>query len=223
MIGAQTVTVPGASVASTGTVAQAGSNTLSKDDFLRLLVTQLQHQDPLNPLDENQFLSQTAQFTALEQLQNINTALGDLTAQTASSSLAQSAALLGKTVKVAGSDFAFDGSTAVSLPFTVEGSAAPVHVDILDQQGNLVRGLDVNATAPGAYAARWDGLDSAGRRMLGGSYYYRVSALSGTSGSNAVAAAAQGVLTGFEVTGGALRYRLGSALVRPEDVIDVRQ
>jgi len=223
MFSAQAVTVPGPPVAGAGTTAQPGSTSLGKDDFLRLLVTQLQHQDPLNPLDQNQFLSQTAQFTALEQLQNINTALGNLTAQSVSSGLAQSAALLGRTVKVSGSNFTFDGATAVSLPFTVEGAATPVHVEILDQQGNLVRGVDVNATAPGAYAATWDGLDGAGHRMTAGSYYYRVSALGGTSGSDTVASAAQGVLTGFEVNGGTLLYRLGSALIRPEDVIDVRQ
>ena len=52
--------------------------TLSKDDFLQLLVTQLTHQDPLNPLDQNQFLAQTAQFSQLEQLVNINESLSAL-------------------------------------------------------------------------------------------------------------------------------------------------
>jgi flagellar basal-body rod modification protein FlgD len=223
MIDSQGVTMGGAAVAGSDVAAQVGSKPLGKDDFLKLLVTQLRNQDPLNPLDQNQFLSQTAQFTALEQLQNINQTLTDLKATSASSGMAQAATLLGKTVKVAGRDFLFDGAVPVLLPFNLEGSAGQVQIQVLDQQGSLLRTLNGGAGQPGDYQAIWDGRDSAGRTLTPGTYYYRVAVLAGTGAPDAAASAAQGLLSGFEVRGGALLYRLGGALVRPEDVMDVQQ
>jgi flagellar basal-body rod modification protein FlgD len=223
MTDTQGVTLAGAAVAGSDSAPQVASQTLGKDDFLKLLVTQLRNQDPLNPLDQNQFLAQTAQFSALEQLQNINKALADLKAVSASSSLAQAAALLGKTVTVAGRDFTFEGSGPATLPFRLEGSGAQVQIQVLDQQGNLLRTLNTNAVQPGDYAASWDGLGSAGRTLAAGTYYYRVAALTGSGAAGAMASVGQGPLTGFEVRGGALLYQLGGALIRPEDVTDVQQ
>lgn len=68
-------------VASAGAKREAKGDNLGKDDFLKLLVTQLRYQDPLNPMDDTDFIAQTAQFTALEQMQNLNntTLLGQAT------------------------------------------------------------------------------------------------------------------------------------------------
>jgi flagellar basal-body rod modification protein FlgD len=219
MIDSHGITVSGGAVTGPSAPAATGGTTLSKDDFLRLLVTQLQHQDPLNPLDPNQFLAQTAQFSQLEQLVNINEALSALVGTSGSSDVAGAAALLGKTVKTAGSSFTFEGASA-SLPYTLEGGTVPVQIQILDQQGNLVRAINATPGKLGKHVAEWDGKDAAGHAMSGGTYYYRVTATNG-SGTRAVASVASGALTGLEVNGGVVRYRLGSALIRPEDVIDV--
>jgi len=93
MIDSQSVRSAGAPAAGPESTVQVPGKTLGKDDFLRLLVTQLQNQNPLNPLDQNQFLSQTAQFTALEELQNIGKALEEMKQSGSVSSLAQAAAL----------------------------------------------------------------------------------------------------------------------------------
>ena len=191
---------------------------LSKDDFLQLLVVQLTHQDPLNPLDQNQFLAQTAQFSQLEQLVNINESLSALVGKSGSSDVAGAAALLGKTVKAAGSSFALQGAGA-SLPYTLEGATVPVQIQILDPQGTVVRTINATPDKLGQQLAVWDGQDANGRTMSAGTYYYRVAAMNGTG---AVASVAAGVLTGLEVNGGVVQYRLGKALIRPEDVIDVR-
>jgi flagellar basal-body rod modification protein FlgD len=210
--------------ATTGAVAGPSAapavpgKTLTKDDFLQLLVTQLTHQDPLNPLDQNQFLAQTAQFSQLEQLVNINESLSALVGKSGSSDVAGAAALLGKTVKAAGSSFALQGAGA-SLPYTLEGATVPVQIQILDPQGTVVRTLNATPDKLGQQVAVWDGQDANGRTMSAGTYYYRVAAMDGTG---AVASVAAGALTGLEVNGGVIRYRLGKALIRPEDVIDVR-
>ena len=144
---------------STPTTTSAGNQTLGKDDFLKLLITQLKNQDPLNPLDQNQFLAQTAQFTSLENLQNISTQLTDIKSLTAGSSFAQSAALIGKTVRTSGRDFTLNSDGAV-LPFTLDRAAA-VNLDILDSSGIVVRHVTSNSLDAGTQAVSWDGRDSA--------------------------------------------------------------
>lgn len=223
MIDSRGVTMAGAAVASAAAPTQVAGQQLGKDDFLRLLVTQLRNQDPLNPLDQNQFLSQTAQFTALEQLQNINKALGNLTATSASSGMTQAAGLLGKTITFSGQDFVLNGSGPVSLPFTLLGSAGQVQVQVLDQQGSVLRTLNAVPRQPGDYAASWNGQDSAGIQVSPGLYHYRVSVLSGSGASNALAVVNQGQMTGFQMRGGTLLYQVGGTVVRPEDVTDVQQ
>ena len=134
--------------------------------------------------------------------------------------MAGAAALLGKTVKAAGSSFALQGAGA-SLPYTLEGATVPVQIQIFDPQGTVVRAINATPDTLGQQVADWDGQDASGRAMSAGTYYYRVAAMNG-AGTHAVASVAGGVLTGLEVNGGEVRYRLGKALIRPEDVIDVR-
>src|SRR3990172_11869909 len=115
----------GALTSSAPAQRQAGS-ILGKDDFLRLLVIQLRNQDPLSPVDQNEFISQTAQFTSLEELQNIRKALE--AQQTASdiASLAQAAGFVGRQIQASTASVGFNGSRAGSLPFTLGGDAAGV-------------------------------------------------------------------------------------------------
>lgn len=205
-----------------GAVAPSPRGTLGKDDFLRLLITQLRNQDPLHPLDQNQFLAQTAQFAALEQLQAIGKGLEALRASGSGASIAGAAMLVGRTAAVAGATFAFDGVTPPSLPFELDLAASRVDVEILDEEGSPLRQIELGPTGAGARAVGWDGRDSAGRPVTRGTYFYRVSA-SGAPGAPApVATAAVGPLEGLSVRGGRVLYRLGDRLVRLEDVVGVR-
>lgn len=202
--------------------APLGLAALSKDDFLRLLITQLRYQDPLEPLDQNQFLSQTAQFTALENLQNIGKQLEDLKTISSGSSLTQAAALLGKTVSVSRREVSFDGATPVALPFTLSAPASSVDIDVLDTQGNRLRRLTTGPLAAGQNAVAWDGTDAAGRPLVAGTYAYRASTTAGSGASAPLAAVAQGVLTGLQTDGTRLVYRMGDVLVRSEDFVEIQ-
>jgi flagellar basal-body rod modification protein FlgD len=196
------------------TTAGPGS-TLGKDDFLKLLITQLRNQDPLNPLDQNQFLAQTAQFSALESLQNIGVQISDLRQLAAGTSFAQSAALLGKTVLASGRDFVLGAGPAL-LPFVLDQTAS-VTVEILDARGAVVRSLASGSLPAGPQAVEWDGRDGSGTALTPGSYHFRVRAEGG-----ATAVAAQGTLTGLSPGGGGVLYRIGNVTIRPEDLIDIR-
>lgn len=196
----------------------SGSTTLGKDDFLRLLVTQLKYQDPLNPLDQNQFLAQTAQFTSLENLQNISTGIDSLRGLLAGNSLVESAALVGRTVRSASRDVAFDGHP-LSLSFSLEAPVASVNVDIVDASGTVVRRLTTGAAGAGTASIAWDGRDAGGQPVTAGTYTYFVSSGGGTGPQPA---AVTGVITGLAFVNGQPVYRVGDATVRPGEIFEIR-
>lgn len=194
--------------------AQPGGPTLGKQDFLKLLITQLRNQDPLNPLDQNEFLSQTAQFTSLETLQNISSELAELKDLSRGNALAQGASLLGKSAIAVGRDVTL-GLTPVELPFVMETSGI-VRIDILDADNTVMRQLTSDTLPTGQQSLTWDGRDSAGRLVSPGVYHYRVIPEGG-----AIAVAAAGTLTGMTPSGNTVVYHLGDAVVRAEDLITV--
>ena len=208
----QSITAPSAS--STGPAASSGNATLGKQDFLKLLITQLRNQDPLNPLDQNQFLAQTAQFTSLENLQNISGQLSEMNTRAQSQALTQGATLLGKPATAAGRDV-FLATSGASLEFTVQ-APGDVQLQILDAQNTVVRQLATNAAQPGVYNVAWDGLDAAGQPLSPGVYHYRVVPVGG-----ALAVAAQGTLSGMTPSATGVVYHLGNAVVRADDLITV--
>jgi flagellar basal-body rod modification protein FlgD len=198
----------------TSTVAQPGGPTLGKQDFLKLLITQLRNQDPLNPLDQNEFLSQTAQFTSLENLQNISAELAEMKELSRGNSLAQGASLLGKSAIAVGRDVSL-GLSPVELPFLMETTGS-VRIDIMDANNTVMRQLTSDTLPTGAQSLTWDGRDSAGQQVTPGVYHYRVVPQGG-----AIAVAAAGTLTGMTPSGNTVVYHLGDAVVRAEDLITV--
>jgi flagellar basal-body rod modification protein FlgD len=194
----------------------AGSTVLGKDDFLRLLVTQLKYQDPLNPLDQNQFLAQTAQFTSLEQLQSISAGIETLGTLLGGNALADTAGLVGRTVRSATRDVAYDGRP-LTLSFSLDAPVSSVTVDVRNAAGTVVRRIVTGATQPGTASVVWDGRDASGALVMAGPYTYTVS---GTGGGQP--AAVEGVISSLRVVNGLPVYRVGDASVHPWDIFDVR-
>ncbi len=212
-------TIGSVTSATSGPTASAQNpTTLGKDDFLKLLVTQLRFQDPLNPLDQNQFLAQTAQFTSLENLQNISAGIDGLRTLLAGNSLVDSAALVGRTVRASSREVAFDGRP-LSLSFSLEAPVSSVNVDVIDASGHVVRRLVTASAGVGASSVAWDGLDAAGHSAPAGTYTYFVSSSSGTGPQPA---AVSGVITGLSIVNGQPVYRIGDATVRPGEIFEIR-
>jgi flagellar basal-body rod modification protein FlgD len=195
--------------------SQPGGPTLGKQEFLKLLITQLRNQDPLNPLDQNQFLAQTAQFTSLENLQNISAQLEEMKSLAQGQSLTQGASLLGKSATAIGRDVTL-GVSGASLPFSVQVPGS-LQLQIVDAENTLVRTLATSADVAGQYEVAWDGFDGAGKSVTPGTYHYRVVPQGST-----VASAAQGTLSGMTPTAsGGVVYHLGDAIVRADDLVSV--
>ena len=154
--------------------------TLGKDDFLKLLVSQLQNQDPMNPMDGTQFASQLAQFTSVEQLANINSTLessisaNQLLNQSISNAL--STTVIGKEVRASGTAFNYSGAGDMKVGYTLPSAAMNAQVQILDRNGAVVRTINGTGVAAGDVDVKWDGLTDAGTQAAAGQYTVQVKA-----------------------------------------------
>jgi flagellar basal-body rod modification protein FlgD len=128
-----------------GTILQNPSSILGKDDFLRLLVTQLRYQDPLKPTDQSQFMSQMAQFSTVEGITNLQKTLD---AMNESSTVSQAVGLIGKQVTYLDADGAPTTGTASSV--SLQGTALTVHVGATDVALADVRSVAAPAVSAGA-------------------------------------------------------------------------
>lgn len=165
---------------STTNLTGAIGKTMGKEDFLKLLVTQLRYQDPMSPEDPKDFVAQLAQFSSLEQQMNTNQSLQDLgkvfQTLTTSQNMAQGVALLGKTVSGSGNQITVAGGKATTASFQLPTEAKALLVGVFDAQGEQVRILNLGPQPAGAVTISWDGKDGQGKAAADGIYTYQVAA-----------------------------------------------
>ncbi len=153
---------------------------MNKNDFLQLLMAQLQNQDPLSPEDPKDFVSQLAQFSSLEQQINTNSNLSDLSSAIKglqqSQSMAQGVSLLGKTVQGNANTLSVAGGQAFDATYQLPQAAAQVAVGIFDSTGKQVATLNLGAQSAGNQVFSWDGKDSSGTQVADGTYSYQMAA-----------------------------------------------
>ncbi|MBX3258165.1 MAG: flagellar hook assembly protein FlgD [Labilithrix sp.] len=149
---------------------------LDKDAFLKLLVAQLSHQDPLQPTEGTEFVAQLSQFAMVEQSIAQSAKLDVLSAQMTGLASNEAAGLVGKDVTVRGNGIAFDGVTATGSSVNLDAAAAKVTVRIQDASGKTVRTLELGPRGAGAVPITWDGKDDAGQPVAKGTYAIKVDA-----------------------------------------------
>ena len=149
---------------------------LDKDSFLRLLVTQLEHQDPLNPKNDTEFIAQLAQFSSLEQLTNINKSIGTIESTFNRQDLLGAVSFIGKEVTASGFSLSKEGSKVSVLHFSMKEPGTNTFANIFDSQGNLVRTAHFGPKQAGSYEYTWDGKDYAGNTLKDGVYYVYMAA-----------------------------------------------
>lgn len=191
-------------VASRGgqTMSSENKNIMGKNDFLHLLVAQLEAQDPLNPMDSTGFTAQLAQFSSLELLQNIDTTLGGLSGSQAVLTNSQAVGFIGKSITAVGNQIQAHEDGGAALQFDLDEDAAGIYAKIYDGQGNYINQIEVGATAAGRHSINWDGLDYLGGRAPKGNYTYEVSAIDELGNSVGVTTFASGTVTGVQYKDG---------------------
>lgn len=180
-----------------------------QDRFLKLLVTQMKNQDPLNPLDNAQVTTQLAQISTVSGVDKLNTTLGNLSTSMLAAQSLQSAALIGHQVYTAGARLTL-GANGAGGGVELQQPADRVTVAITDAAGNLVRRLELGAQQAGVVGFQWDGLNEAGQRATDGIYLFQVAALRGTEAVAAVPLAA-GRISGVTFGADGLRLNVDGA------------
>lgn len=164
--------------------ATPGSD-LGKDEFLRLLVTQLRNQDPVNPMDSSQFASQLAQFNSVEQLINVNDTLSamiqsqELIGTGLNNTLASS--LPGKSVKAISNQIALDSTRETDIYFDLGQAATEIELTIRNALGDVVRTVTLENKNMGEHSWTWDGKANDGKSLAEGTYTVSVQAKNGVN------------------------------------------
>ena len=161
------------------TTSSSTTKTLGKNDFLKMLVAQLQNQDPLNPLDGTDFAAQLAQFSSLEQLTTMNAQLGSLGLYQMTASNVQAVNLIGKEISALGANSVTIDNASANLSYELPGDAKSVVVNIYNEAGELVKTIEngqqkegVNSVtlrssdvSPGNYTFAVEATDVAGNSL----------------------------------------------------------
>jgi flagellar basal-body rod modification protein FlgD len=146
-----------------------------KDMFLKLLVTQLQNQNPLDPMDNTAFVAQLAQFRQLESLASVDKSMGEMLNAMTSMQNFNSSNLLGRGVKLDGNGMYFSGSPVIFGYELVEG-ATKIEISIYDDNNKLVKSTIKGGAGRGEYDFTWDGTDNNGIELAEGAYNFSVNA-----------------------------------------------
>ena len=198
-------------VSTTSTPASSSSSTLSNSDqlnlnnqiagnfnsFLTLLTTQLQNQNPLDPLDTNQFTQQLVEFAGVEQQMNMNTQLQTLVSLQQTAQNSQALGFVGKTVTVNGTtapltngqaQWTFNPTSPATATFTVSDATGQT---VFSKTGTV---------QPGAQQFNWNGLDSSGRQWADGNYTLTVTAVGANGQSVAIPTTVTGMVDSVDLT-----------------------
>jgi flagellar basal-body rod modification protein FlgD len=171
------------------TTTTTGPNTsgmLGQSDFLKLMTTQLQAQDPTAPQDNTQMVAQMAQFSTVTGISQLNSTLSGIATSISENRIATAATFVGRTVLVPGSTALPDSTGAISGAIDLPSSATDVKVNISTTTGQLVKTIDLGANGAGLVGFSWDGNDASGNPV--GQSSYTVSATMTAGGKQASAA-----------------------------------
>lgn len=187
---------------STSTTASASTQSATQlnqdfDDFLLLLTTQLQNQDPLSPMDTNEFTNQLVQFSGVEQQIKTNSNLENLLAMQTLNMTALGVSFIGKTVEVTGDTFAVTPGADTTMSYVMPDDASTATITIKDEDGDVVYSTDAEKSA-GRHDFTWNGIDKNGNAVGAGKYTVTVTALDAEAQSLSVTTSVPGYVSGLE-------------------------
>lgn len=198
---------------------------LGKDDFLNLLVTQLRYQDPLEPLQDSDFVAQLSQFSSLEQLENINTNLGYsneldyVLSQTIANTMATT--IIGKEVEATGNSVYHQYDKSDEVHFKLSGEAQTAEIQIYNESGSLVRTLTADNLGEGMNSVEWDGKDDAGTKVPGGEYTFSVTAKDSAGNDLEVETRIVGIVDSVRYENGQGWLMIGNQKISMSDIIQI--
>ena len=149
---------------------------LGKNEFLNLLVAQLNNQNPLEPQGNGEFIAQLAQFSQVEGIEKLNTSMGSLLSGYQSSQAQQASSLVGRKVIVPTDKAVVDTSESFKASLVLPVSSSNVYVNVYDTAGSVVSRVNLGEQQAGNVSFIWDGKDSSGNLMPPGTYKFEAQA-----------------------------------------------
>ena len=200
-----------------GSSAAEKSKSLGKDDFLNLLVKQLQYQDPLNPVENADFTAHLALFTSLETLTNIDENIASLGILQSSINNMNALSFIGKQVEAQGNIVNYSGGE-VRINYELDSPAATVEVNIYDSRGKLVRPMESSNATAGVAQCTWDGLDDNGYELGEGRYRFSVRAVDYEGAPVGATTYTSGLVEGVRYEGGITYLIIGDKEINIADI-----
>lgn len=205
----------GTGSSNSSTISQVGTNALASlsdnfANFLQLLMTQLQNQDPTSPLDSNQFTSELVQFTSVEQQIDTNSDLSQLIQLTQASQVEQSAGMLGKPVTITSSQLSLQNGQATVNYDT--SNAEPVTISVSNASGAVLKSVNTTSQS-GENSWTWNGQSADGTTLPDGAYTVTVTTASSTGQTSNVPFTVTGTATAVTNNAGTVDLSLGSLSV----------
>lgn len=199
------------------------NSVMGKDDFLTLLVAQLQHQDPLNPSESTEFTAQLAQFSSLEQLQNIDSTLNGFEVYQSTLNNIQASGFIGKTVTASGNMFGVSGGEPDAIRFDLANDADSVYVQIYDASGRFVTDIQAGSRQAGEQQVGWNGEDSTGTSVDDGTYTFSIMAVNTDGTVVGSTSYTTGLVTGIDYKTGATNLLINDREIPISSVIRIEE
>jgi flagellar basal-body rod modification protein FlgD len=148
----------------------AKKDAIGQDEFLKLMTTQLNNQDPLKPMQSGEFFSQIAQFSSVAGIQDLQKSFSQVATAMQSSQALQASAMVGRTVLIPSSEFEMRDGANVQGTVELPSSTSDLAVSVYDAAGQLVRQINMGPQTAGSIPFTWDGLTDDGKAVPAGMY-----------------------------------------------------
>jgi len=207
----------------TSSTSSASTTEMDKNAFMQLLINQMANQDPLEPMDNSEFVSQLAQFSSLEQMQNIASAVQMQALSQAASTNSQMVNLIGKHIIAEGNSFSIDGTEAQStdLKFNLDDkNSIPKEIVVYDSNGKAVRHVNISSIDAGMNTVTFDGKDDSGNSLSSGLYTYKVVDSQGKELSN-VTTYSNLLVESVAFNGSSVQVKSNGLVIEVEDITEV--
>jgi flagellar basal-body rod modification protein FlgD len=205
---------------STGDPYENPDGILDKDDFMQLLLIELQNQDPTEPTDTATILTQTSQLATLEASENTNIALSELAEVLAQGDQFSAIAAIGKTADLGSNGIVYDEGEVSSFEVYFPEEISSGVIEILDSDGVIVSTLEIEPNSAGVYQFDWDGTLSSGSEADAGIYYV-TSSYNNPDGDALTTRMGSYPIESVRFEDGSTLVKVGSSYVPIENIVEI--
>lgn len=200
-------------------VRTVGNDKLDKDSFFKLMIAQMKNQDPTNPLKSHEMAAQLANFSSLEQMQNMNKTLEEMKNAQKPTEQFQALNFIGKAVAGDSSKIMrAKGDKDHDLRYSLPNSVQEVNIKVKNAEGEVVKAYTLKNVKAGENVITWNGIDEKGAVAPAGDYQFTAEAIGSNGQKMAVKTAFEGVITGINYSAEGPVLLVGNQAVRMRDV-----